>query len=355
MIDWTKSMQQTFDFFIVNPYTWKRERQVNTIISGSITHDLSSDLISSASFECEEDLGECYIRPYLRCIQNGVTESFPLGTYLVQTPETTFDGRSQKIRITAYSPLIELKDTKPPFGYAALKNDNIIELASDIIADNVRVPTVVGEPDPDATLNADFVSDFDNDSWFSFVSDLLKNAKYHFELDELGSILLAKDQDTAALSPVWTFDDGNSSILYPDITKSRDFYGIPNVVEVLCSSGSGYKFYRAENHRTTSLTSIENRGREIIHRENNPSGLISPDNDEIKLYAENLLESLSSEQCSLSYKHGYCGTKIGQAVRLNYKRAGIENVIAKVVSQTIELKPGCMVTEKAVYTTKMWG
>lgn len=354
MIDWTKSMQQTFDFYTVDPGTWRNVRPVTTVISGTVTYDLGNELIATASFETEEDLGECYLRPVLKCIQNGTTYEFPLGTFLTQSPESSFDGRLHKRRVDAYSPLIELKDKKPPFGYAALKDDPIMDLAYQLTDDNVRCPVVASFGDT-KTLNDNFVSDFENDTWFSFVSDLLSNAKYHFELDELCRIMFAPDQKTASLRPVWTFDDGNSSILYPEITANRDLYGIPNVVEVLCSSGAGYKFYRAENRRPNSPVSIVNRGREIVHRVNNPSGLVSPDDDEIKDFAENLLETLSSSECTLNYKHGYCGTKVGQAVRLNYERAGIKNVVAKVISQSIELRPGATVTEKAVYTTKVWG
>ena len=355
MIDWTKSMQQTFDFYTVDPGTWRTIRPITTVISGSITYDSNTDILATASFEVEEDIGECYIRPVLRCIQDGTTYEFPLGTFLTQSPESSFDGRSHKRRIEAYSPLVELKDLKPPFGYSILKGNKIMDLAYALTDENMRCPVIAPNIIDTQTLNADFVSDFENDTWFSFIKDLIANAKYHFDLDELGRILFAPDQKTAALRPVWTFDDGNSSILYPEISTSRDFYGIPNVVEVLCSSGSGFKFYRAENRRENSPVSIQNRGREILHRVNNPSGLISPSDAEIEDYAENLLESLSSSECTLSYKHGYCGTRVGQAVRLNYERAGIQNVVAKVVSQSIELRPGAMVTEKAVYTTKMWG
>jgi len=347
-------MQQTFEFFKVDPATWKNTSQINTIISCSINNDLNNDLISTASIECEEELGECYVRVYLKCVQDGVTYSFPFGTYLAQSPETTFDGRYQKISVDAYSPLIELKDSKPPFGYAALSGDNIMDLAGQLVSEHVRCP-VVKVTGCETTLNSNFVSDFENDTYYSFVHDIIANANYHFSLDELGRILFAPDQKVSALRPVWTFNDGNSSILYPDISRSRDLYGIPNVVEVLCSYGSGYKFYRAENHESNSPVSIENRGREIIHRVNNPPTLVSPSDAEIKHYAEKLLESLTKEESTITYKHGYCGTSIGRAVRLNYERAGIKNVIAMVVSQTIECKPGCMVTEKAVYTTKMWG
>ena len=35
--------------------------------------------------------------------------------------------------------------------------------------------------------------------------------------------------------------------------------------------------------------------------------------------------------------------------------AGITDIKAKVVSQSIKCESGCPVTEKAVFTTKLWG
>ena len=74
----------------------------------------------------------------------------------------------------------------------------------------------------------------------------------------------------------------------------------------------------------------------------------------IQLYAENALRKLSSLECTISYTHGYCPVRVGDCVRLNYERAGLTDIKAKVTSQTIKCQTGCMVTEKATFTTKLW-
>ena len=66
------------------------------------------------------------------------------------------------------------------------------------------------------------------------------------------------------------------------------------------------------------------------------------------------MRALSSIEYTVSYKHGYCPVRVGDCIRLNYARAGINNIKAKVISQSIECIPGCPVTEKAVFTTKLW-
>ena len=75
----------------------------------------------------------------------------------------------------------------------------------------------------------------------------------------------------------------------------------------------------------------------------------------LKPLEEQLLRDLSTLEYTVSYTHGYCPVRLGDCVRLNYERAGITNVKAKVISQTIKCTPGCSVTEKAVFTKRLWG
>lgn len=63
---------------------------------------------------------------------------------------------------------------------------------------------------------------------------------------------------------------------------------------------------------------------------------------------------MSALEYTISYTHGYCPVRIGDCVRLNYSRAGLRGIKAKVISQSIKCEPGCPVTEKAVFTTQLW-
>ena len=351
MADWTASMQQTFEFYTVDPVSWTNKEKIETIIECTIDRN-NEDTLGSAKFTTTELFEECYVRTYLVTIQNGVTEKFPLGTYLVQTPETKYDGRMTTISMEAYTPLIELKDTKPPYGYTVLEGANIMSTAADLVMDNVRVPVV--RTNYTEELNGSFMSDFDNDSWLSFITDLIANAKYHFDLDELGRILFAPDQKVEAMQPVWTFDDGNSSILYPDVTLQRDLYGIPNVVEVLYSNDDGFKFARIENNDESSPVSIPRRGRKVVHRVTNPDDLTNPSPEMINNYAEELLRELSTLEYTINYSHGYCPVRVGDCVLFNYKRANLMGIKAVVKSQSIKCTTGCQVSETAVFNSRLW-
>ena len=352
MVDWLSSMQQTFEYYIVDPATWKDAKKIENVKSCSISRDSDAGTLGSASINITESVGECYVRIYLITIQNGTKERHPLGTFLVQTPSTSFDGKVRNLSMDAYTPLLELKETKPPLGYSVIKGTNIMTIARQLTQENTRAPVVPASCD--TNLFSDFVAEID-DSWLTFLTDLLLNAKYSYDLDEMGRILFAPEQDTASLQPVWTYNDDNSSILYPNLNMDHDLYGIPNVVEVIYSHGNGYYYSRVVNDDPNSPTSTVNRGREIIHRVSDPDLIGDPTENQIDEYANRLLRELSSLEYTITYTHGYCPVRVGDCVRFNYSRADLKNVKAKVISQTIKCEPGCPVTEKAVFTNRLWG
>lgn len=355
MADWSASMQQTFEYYIVDPVTWRDKKQITDVISCNINRDSEAETLGSATIDIGSSVGEAYIRAYLITIQNGVKEKHPLGTFLVQTPSTGFDGKAHDISMDAYTPLLELKENPPPIGYSLLKGDNVMDRAYQLAREHARAPVV--KPSCSTILFDNFVANT-SDTWLTFISDLMTNAKYIFELDEMGRILFSPKQEMAALQPVWTYDDGNSSILHPSITEDHDLYGIPNVVEVIYSNGRESYYARVVNDDPNSPTSTVSRGREITHvvTDLGLDGNLSDDQmgNQVKEYAERLLRELSSIEHTVTYTHGYCPVRIGDCVRLNYTKAGLSNIKARVISQSIKCEPGCPVTEKAVFTVKLW-
>jgi hypothetical protein len=354
MPDWTKSMEQSYEYYTVEPDTLADVKRLVNVKSSSFSRDLETETLGSATIDSTNSVGESYIRCYLKTIQNGKTEKHALGTVLVQTPSSTFDGKIANVSMDAYTPLIELKENRPPLGYTVRKGTRIMEAAYNIICKNARAPVnqvertyttnkdgVVEETTP--MLQHDFVANVD-DTWLSFVIDLIANAQYELGLDEYGHILFLPVQDISSLQPVWTYDDGNSSILLPELTMNHDLYGIPNVVEVIYSYGSSYNTAIVYNKDPNSPASIQNRGREIVYRDTQPSlaGYVTP--EQLEAYAQRLLRNLSTIKYTVSYTHAYCPVRIGDCVRLNYAKAGIVNQKAKVISQNIRCGLPCQFT-----------
>lgn len=351
MVDWTKSMEQSFEYYEVDPATWQDKRRLTNIKSSSITRDSEIDTLGSASIESIDMLGEAYIRIYLITIQNGITERHPLGTYLIQTPQSDFDGKKKNISIDAYTPLIELKENPLQLGYTLLEGENIMENAYQLTKESCRCPVV--KTTSERTLDEDFVANSD-DVYMTFLIDLIKLAKFRFDTDEMGRILFAPIQKLDSLQPVTTFDDSNSSILHPDVSIKHDIYGIPNVIEVYCTVGDNVLFAKAENNDPNSPTSIESRGRKILQRITNPDLPGIPTQQQIEDYATDILREVNSLSCIVTFTHGYYPVKPGDCVRLDYKKAGLENVKAKIISQSIKCKPGVEVKTTATFIKKLW-
>ena len=353
MIDWLSSMSQTYQFYKVDPNTWKDKQRISNILSCSVKRDLSTETLESASFSTTDIFEECYIRVYLVATQYDVEYKFCLGTFLVQTPSYSFDGKVRGINLDAYSPLLELKDIKPDLGYTIMKDTttNIISTVSSLMDEHMHAPVV--KSDSAMLLPSNYTAQPD-DSWLSYLASLVSSADFYYLLDDVGRVLFHPNQDIDSVKPVWVYEDSNSSILKPEISDDYDLYGIPNVVEIVYSDSSGVKTAKVTNDDPKSPTSTVSRGREVLYRDTNPEIPGLPNDDYLKDYATKTLKSFNEVQHTLSYSHGYCGTRIGDCILLNYERAGIKNIKARIITQSIECVSGCPVTETAVYKTNLW-
>lgn len=345
-IDFTQPMSQTFEYWLVDPATWKDSSLIPNVLSASLEFDLESDTLGRATIETESPMGECYFRAYLVATQGSLTQRFPLGTYLVQTPTISFDGRARSCSMEAYTPLLELADDKPAIGYAIPKDSNVLEVAAKLAGLHCRAPVLATESDK--TITEDFVADPD-DSWLDLLTDFLAKANHRFLVTPRGEVTFAPIRDANAMTATHTFDDSNSSILYPEVEEERDVYGVPNVYEVVYTNGSVTKRVEVTNSDPLSVLSYQQRGRYVRTRDTAPDVSDSPTTTELEVYAKRKLREESNLERTISYSHGYCGNVIGDAVRLSYSRAGLDTR-GIVTTQTITCEPGCKVEETAKYS-----
>lgn len=355
MIDWTRSMQQTYEFYTVDPDSWGDKEKITTIESCSITRDASVDTLGSASFNCNDLMDEQYIRVYLRVRQDGINDRVCLGTFLTQTPTNKFDGKRHDISLDGYTPLIELKQDYPTLGYTVRKETRIMDTVYRLCVEHMRAPVL--EARNDKTLFNHFVANTD-DTWFSYILDLMANADYHFGLEPDGRVVFEPRIELQSMRPVWEYNDGNSSIILPEITNERDLFNVPNVVEVVYSTDSEIFTSVAINDDPNSITSTISRGHIVKHRDASPniSENMTGDNAQayLDVYADKLLRNLSNVEHELTYSHGYCPVRLGDCVLLNYDRANLRNIRARVIRQEIDCETGCKVSETAIYTTQLW-
>lgn len=353
MIDWTKPMRQSFEYVEIDPDGWKHKRVLDDIKSCSISYDADSETVGSASLDTTNDKGEMYIRTYLVVTQNRITERYPLGTFIYQSGEESYGKGPVSVSMNGYSPIHELEGDKPDVGYSIIKGSNIMSYVYRIMSEHMRAP--ITPSDSDSKLEDNFVANGD-DTYLSFILDLIALSDFKVDLDGEGNVTFVKRAELENSVPIWTYTDDNSSILYPEIKKKYDIYGIPNVLEVVYSKTDTKNpiIVRIENNDENSPVSIPRRGRRILVRDTDPKVNGAQDINTLTEYAKKTLKELSTLTRVVSYKHGYCPVKVGDCVMLNYRAAGLVNVKAQVMTQSISCEPGCPVEETAKYTEELW-
>lgn len=355
-IDWALGMTQTYELYLVDPISWMDIRKIERFIpDASLTRDLSQDTRGSATINVDEDIGEAYVRLYLVATQyqhtTKVVEKIPLGTYLCMTPRTTYNRNTNTYSIEAYTPLIELTENNPPLGYTVIKNSNIANSVCNMLEDACRAPIV--RTTSDAIIPYSYTTE-DGESWLEYASALLNNASMYIDLTPEGRVIFQKTRAMSAMAPIWTYTTDNSSILLPEIQIETDYFDVPNVLEVTYSDANVCFTSVIKNEDPNSPASIQNRGREIVYRDTNPSISGTPSQEYFDQYVKDELRSLSTITCKLTYTHGYCPVTIGDCVLIDYPKAGLNKVKALVTSQVYTCQTGIQVKETATFTKKLW-
>lgn len=350
-INWARSMQRTYEFYKVDPVSWADMNLLDFINSCDIDRDADSDDLMTASFSMDAMLDECYIRVYLVAVQGSVVEKHPLGTFLVQSSDSSRYSSRSSFNLDGYSPLHELSENHPMPGYYVKAGENVIDAAYNLLIANGRAPVV--RDISNMTLTEAYVADGD-ETWLEYISTLVAKDNKHLGLDEMGRIIFVPNSTIDESAAVWEFADNEYSILTPDVGLTNDIYGIPNVVEVTYSKSNVIVTAMAENTDRSSPVSIPSRGRRIVYRDTDPTIPGIPTQEDLNSYAKDLLESLSSVQYELSYVHGYCPVRVGDCVRFNYIRNGLTDIKCRITTQSIPCDSGCQVSETAVFTSKLW-
>ena len=346
MADWTQGMMQTYEYWEVNPDTWGDEKLLDTVTDSTITRDSDDETLGNATFEMDAWEGEKYIRTYLVTQQHGLRERWPLGTHLVQADDQTFDGMRGSTSVQGFTPLKVLVDDCPPISYY-VDSGYATKHAARLMSTYGKMP--VGEAFEAGELAEAYVAE-DGDTWMSYCNGLLAKGSAHYALDTRGQVVIAPDQNPASLMPVRQFDDSNSSILRPEVKVTSNRPDIPNVVQVVHSTGSGCIIGEAVNDDPNSETSTVTLGRRKLLRVTSPDLPDNPTQADVDDLAKRTLYKEGATVYEITFTHGYVpDVDLGVAVRLAYSAAGI-NAVGVVCRQVISCTPGCLVETTAKYT-----
>lgn len=353
MTDWRRDYSVGYEFWTVDPATWRDAEPYGPVVSFSLSEsepgENMGDLMGRGEMATLSPLpAEAYVRCYLVATQDGTAARECLGTMLAQTPTTELDGKAAQVSVGLYPPTLELRESGLAAGFTLATGSDVVSSAAELVRSKCRAPVIAPPSGP--ALSAPYTAETGDDP-LSYVQSLLRAHGHALRVTPRGELSIESDRDPTAMAPVWTYDDGNASIMEAGVQVLEDWYGLPNVVEVV----TGMTVGRAENASPSSRLSTATRGRTVLERVTD-SGL--PDSASQAVadeWAMRRLRERSRVTSAVTYRHVYNGVRVGDGVRMDYTRHALDET-GRVTAKTTTGGVGqaCMVEETMEFSEDLW-
>ena len=323
-MDWAKGYTAKYIARLVDRTSFNDMEEI-PIISGSISRDITSNLLESATIETHERIDEQWLRIYMIATQNGGSERIPLFTGLASSPARDINGTQNKYSVDLYSVLKPAADWMVPLGYylpSGVQGEALIKALFDKVG--IRMQSQLGS----GVLTDPIVAEA-GETYLSLAMQVLDAIGWYMYITGDGRVQM-KPYET---EPVTAFDTENDAI-EPEIRDTKDMFSCPNVLRVT-----------AGNYTTTikDENSIRDRGREVWAEEK--IDLIS--GTSLTNYAMSRLSELQSPSRELEYtRRFHPDVRPGDAIRITCPRQQI-NGIFRVQNQKISLGYGARTEEVA--------
>lgn len=332
MINYSNGITATYYVTRVDPQTWADAGEIS-IISGTVTRNAGSSLVTSADLTVSEDIGaEEWIRIYLIAEQNGEKERVPLFTGIVASPAREINGNSETRKLECYSVLKVASDILLPLGWFAPARTNGGELIKILLSDlSCPVELDAGSPN----IISSFVAG-DADSKLSVAQQIAEAINWQIKVNGDGSVRICPKP----LYVSGTFDNIENDILELSVSDSRDIFSVPNVLRVTLQGSAA----TARDDDPDSVFSTVNRGREIWLQE---SAKLAA-GESLGEYAMRRLKELQNPSRKISYTRRFQpDVDVNDLVSIVYPKQSIGDVF-RVTAQTITLSHGASVKEDAI-------
>ena len=313
-MDWSKGYTAKYIARLIDRTSFNDMEEI-PIVSGSISRDITSNLLESATIETHERIDEQWMRIYMIATQNGGSERIPLFTGLASSPARDINGGQDKYSVDLYSVLKPAADCMVPLGYylpSGVQGESLIKALFDKVG--IRLQSQFGS----GVLTAPIVAEA-GETYLSLAMQVLKAIGWYMYITGDGRVQM-KPYET---EPVTAFDTEHDAI-EPEIRDTKDMFSCPNVLRVT-----------AGNYTTTvkDENSIRDRGREVWAQEK--IDLVS--GTSLTAYAMSRLVELQSPSRELEYtRRFYPDVRPGDAIRITCPRQRI-NGIFRVQNQKITL------------------
>jgi len=322
------------------------------IETGNVKIDFTRDVIGSASFTMLEYEDMNYItdliRPWYSVLYDGIEYNFPIGTYMLLTPERVSDGKSITRTIQAYDLLYALEQDKTTESSYYEAGETVTDIIKDLL-DSVGDWVQYSIPDSTEVLSENMTYELGKSKLF-IINSLLNTINY-YPLWATGNGIYRSIPWSDNQSVIWTFEDNENSLYESGITHNIDYSDIYNKVVVIAGqlvidTEPLIKVWTFEDEgledHPLSYTSI---GRYIVKRFD--SEAVSQDYVDARARRE-LLKMLEFNE-AVNYNHAFVTGRFTDGIPYQGDCFAFKNTlldidtIYKIQSQSWDLKVGSMV------------
>lgn len=336
MMNWNKGFAALYEIKKVDPVSFMDMGSFD-FTGGSITKSDDS-LIESAELTMKQDVGECWIRIYLKAKQRENGERVALFTGLTCMPERSIDGSRTTFPVECYSVLKPAEDTLARRGYYAPAGASGALLVKELLS--VGPAPIVCEKSSPCLLEPIIAEEYDTN--LSMAWKIVDAIGWRIRITGDGTIhICPKPESEAAV-----FDALENDCIEPRISDVEDWFSTPNCFRAV--SGDLYAEAKNIDENNLSIRSRkQNRGGtgEIWAQD---SAAALNEGESLSEYAARMLKEAQAPARSIRYDRRFRpDVTVSDLVRLHYPRQGIDGVF-RVSEQRITLGHGCRISEEVV-------
>jgi len=342
-----------YELLTLNGGSYLHNSYITTdIMSGKISLDFSREVIGTANFSinnsCDINYLSDLIKPWYCMIVSGVTYRFPLGVYLLLSPQKKSDGKMVSRDVTGYDLLYALEQDKITSSASYASGTNVIDLVI-ILIESVGTWANHDIKESSEVLGTDMSFEVGT-SKLSIINSLLKTINY-YPLFADGNGIFRTDPWDENPYITWSFEDNNESLYTSGIEAKLDYAEMYNKVIVVTNQLTAdtepfsciltFEDINMSNH-PFSYTNI---GRYVTKKID--SEAVSQDYTDLIAQRE-LMKMLEIEE-SINYNHAFVSIRDNDGLPnqgdcFTFKNTLLDtNSVYRVLSQSYDLKVGGLV------------
>ena len=268
------------------------------------------------------------IQPWYQTSAGDEFQEWPLGVFLVATPDTEYSDTGRAVTLEMYDKTQILNDDQLPSTYQVAAGTNIITAVRTVLAEAGQTRTAI--EDTDQVLANGMVWPAGS-SRLRIINDLLQAANY-FSIWADGDGVFRTGPYLAPSNRgiSWAFQDDERSIYSPDFSHNFDTFNVPNRVVVIGQSDGEEEAPVAVVEDTSGGPfSYQTRGRWITRTE---EGQEASDQAGLEAIAHRFLQEGQQVGSTFQIKHAPIPLELHSAVAF---RRGTEGIDIQATVQTI--------------------